>query len=49
MTGNPRLNEELILINQIQPIKFSRELAATEQHTPPYAPGATKVQSVQVP
>ena len=32
MADDPGVNEELVLVDQIQPIQLSRELAATEEH-----------------
>ena len=32
MAGDPRVDEELVLVDQVQPVQFSRELAATEEH-----------------
>ena len=32
MTGDPGVDEELILVDQIQPVQLGRELAATEEH-----------------
>lgn len=33
VTGDPRVDEEFVLIDQIQPIEFCRELAANKKHT----------------
>ena len=30
MTGDPGVDEELVLVDQIQPVQLGRELAATE-------------------
>ena len=32
MAGDPWVHEELVPVDQIQSVKFCRELAATEQH-----------------
>src|SRR5512145_2562507 len=32
VTGDPGVDEELVLVDQIQPIQLGRELAATEEH-----------------
>ena len=32
MTGDPGVDEELVLVDQIQPVQLGRELAATEEH-----------------
>ncbi len=33
MTGDPGVDEELVLVDQIQPVQFGCKLAATEEHT----------------
>src|SRR3954447_16139054 len=32
VTGDPGVDEELVLVDQIQPVQLGRELAATEEH-----------------
>src|SRR5881392_3678730 len=32
VAGDPGMDEELVLVDQIQPVQFGRELAATEEH-----------------
>ena len=32
MAGDPGVDEELVLVDQIPPVQLSRELAATEEH-----------------
>src|SRR5438046_5760965 len=32
VAGDPRVDEELILVDEIQPVQRARELAATEEH-----------------
>src|SRR4051812_31233889 len=32
VAGDPRVDEELVLVDQIQPVQLGRELAATEEH-----------------
>ncbi|MNG34425.1 hypothetical protein D3C84_1209030 [compost metagenome] len=32
MADNPGVDEELVLVDQIQPVQLGRELAATEEH-----------------
>jgi hypothetical protein len=33
MTSDPEVDEELILVDQIEPVQLDRELATTEEHT----------------
>src|SRR6185503_8404048 len=32
VAGDPGVDEEFVLVDQIQPVQFGRELAATEEH-----------------
>src|SRR6187401_784720 len=33
VAGDPRVDEELVFVDQVQPIQLGREFAATEEHT----------------